>query len=121
MSKSIEEIVATELYGHRLPPQDWEFIAALRKAAAAGVGYGAMQQYCEWEWRAKDEHGAWGPLSHEKDVDELEPDAERYRWLRDSSGNDIMVALMAEARSDKWDELIDDDRDTDQPNGAPCK
>jgi hypothetical protein len=83
VSKTIEEIVATELYGHRLPPADWEFIAAIRKAAAAGVGYGAMQQYCEWEWNARHDGTGWGPLSYERERAELEPDAERYRWLRD--------------------------------------
>jgi len=36
-------------------------------------------------------------------------DAARYRWLRDSSGNDIMRKLMREPRSDGWDALIDRD------------
>lgn len=28
-----------------------EFIARMREAAAAGVGYGWMQQVIEWEWQ----------------------------------------------------------------------
>lgn len=34
-------------------------------------------------------------------------DAARYRWLRDSAGNDIMEKLMAECSPPRWDELVD--------------
>lgn len=83
MSKTIEEIVAGFHPSCKMSPADWEFVAAIRKAAAAGVGYGAMQQYCEWEWNAKHDGMGWGPCSHEKEIASLEPDALRYRWLRD--------------------------------------
>ena len=39
--------------------------------------------------------------------DALRKDAERYRWLRDSAGNDIMEKLMAECSPPRWDELVD--------------
>ena len=40
-------------------------------------------------------------------VDALAKDAARYRWLRDSAGNDIMEKLMAECSPPRWDELVD--------------
>lgn len=49
-----------------------EFVDALRKAAAAGVGYGFMQQVIEWEWQAKDPKGAWGPEYFEKQIRKLQ-------------------------------------------------
>lgn len=45
-----------------------QFIADMRKAAAAGVGYGWMQQITEWEWQSKDAVGAWGPEYFEKQL-----------------------------------------------------
>ena len=39
--------------------------------------------------------------------DALRKDAERYRWLRDSAGNDIMEKLMTECSPPRWDELVD--------------
>jgi hypothetical protein len=44
-------------------------------------------------------------LAAERDA--LRKDAERYRWLRDSAGNDIMEKLMAECSPPRWDELVD--------------
>jgi hypothetical protein len=44
-------------------------------------------------------------LAAERDA--LSKDAERYRWLRDSAGNDIMEKLMAECSPPRWDELVD--------------
>ena len=44
-------------------------------------------------------------LQAQRDVE----DARRYRWLRDSSGNDIMRKLMREPRSEGWDALVDSD------------
>ena len=44
-------------------------------------------------------------LAAERDA--LRRDAERYRWLRDSAGNDIMEKLMAECSPPRWDELVD--------------
>ena len=41
------------------------------------------------------------------EVEALRKDAERYRWLRDSAGNDIMEKLMAECSPPRWDELVD--------------
>lgn len=43
------------------------FIADMRKARAAGVGYGWMQQVTEWEWQSHDPVGAWGPESFERE------------------------------------------------------
>lgn len=40
----------------------------------------------------------------------IERDAERYRFLRDRAGNEIMHHLMAECRSDEWDRLVDEQR-----------
>jgi hypothetical protein len=54
--------------GTRVTPAERQFIADMRKAAAAGVGYGWMQQVTEWEWQSKDPIGAWGPESYEKEL-----------------------------------------------------
>jgi hypothetical protein len=29
---------------------EWKFISDMRRAASDGVGYGFMQQMCQWEW-----------------------------------------------------------------------
>jgi hypothetical protein len=52
--------------GTFMTPAEWQFIADMRKAAAAGVGYGWMQQIAEWEWQSKDPNSAWGPEYFEK-------------------------------------------------------
>jgi hypothetical protein len=54
------------------------FIADMRKAAAAGVGYGWMQQIAEWEWQSKCPNGAWGPELHEA---ELTQEAKKHMQL----------------------------------------
>lgn len=46
-----------------------QFIADMRKAAAAGVGYGWMQQITEWEWQSKGP-GSWGPEYFQKRLSE---------------------------------------------------
>lgn len=51
--------------GTFVTPAEHQFIADMRKAAAAGVGYGWMQQVTEWEWQSKSDH-AWGPEYFEK-------------------------------------------------------
>ena len=48
---------------------------------------------------------AYDALAAERDA--LRKDAERYRWLRDSAGNDIMEKLMTECSPPRWDELVD--------------
>jgi hypothetical protein len=55
----------------RVSSAERKFIADMRAAAAAGVGYGWMQQVCEWEWQ---EYGlaAWGPEYFQRRIDELE-------------------------------------------------
>lgn len=53
-----------------------QFIADMRKAAAAGVGYGWMQQICEWEWAAKGP-AAWGPEYFHRRITELETAANK--------------------------------------------
>lgn len=73
MPKTIEEIVATEFHSPAMmTPADWQFVADMRKARGAGVGFGAMQQYCEWEWNATIEVGGWGPSYFQKRINELE-------------------------------------------------
>lgn len=52
-------------------PAERQFIADMRKAAAAGVGYGWMQQIVEWEWQAQG-LGAWGPEYFHMRIQELE-------------------------------------------------
>lgn len=54
--------------------EERQFIADMRKASAAGVGYGWMQQVIEWEWQASDKFPqcAWGPEYYERRVAELE-------------------------------------------------
>lgn len=47
-----------------------QFIADMRKAREAGVGYGWMQQVTEWEWQSKDAVSAWGPEYFEKRLSE---------------------------------------------------
>jgi hypothetical protein len=55
--------------------------------------------------------GDWYRVTHvDARIAELEKDAERYRYLRDLAGNDILRLLMREARPDKWDALVDEDR-----------
>jgi hypothetical protein len=41
-------------------------------------------------------------------VRERYADGARYRWLRDSAGNDIMRKLMKECRPEQWDKLVDE-------------
>jgi len=62
------------------------FIEDMRKARAAGVGYGWMQQIIEWEWQSKDPKAAWGPEKFEQElIDAMrgtraaDPDAEARR------------------------------------------
>lgn len=49
-----------------------QFIEDMRKAAAANVGYGWMQQIIEWEWMSKGE-GAWGPAYFQAEIARLSP------------------------------------------------
>ena len=55
-------------------PGEREYLRALREAASQGVGYGWMQQVCEWEWRdyLQGKAGAWGPYYYENLVTRLE-------------------------------------------------
>ena len=57
---TVEEILEewAAQHGSRVYPEEWAFIADMRKARAAGVGYGWMKQIIEWEWRANDPTGA---------------------------------------------------------------
>lgn len=52
-------------------PAERQFIVDMRKAAAAGVGYGMMQQLIEWEWNSK-APGGWGPNYFGKEIQRLE-------------------------------------------------
>ena len=73
-----------------------------------------MVKRWEWDWGDGMNEAADGPyvLASDYDAlaaerDALRRDAERYRWLRDSAGNDIMEKLMAECSPPRWDELVD--------------
>ena len=58
-------------------------------------------------------------MTIQADIDEVErlhADAERYRWLRDYAGNEIMRDLMRECRPGEWDKLVDEARSGD--NGS---
>lgn len=70
---SVEENLATWLKqpGAFVTPAEQAFISDMRKAAAAGVGYGWMQQVIEWEWQSKGP-GAWGPNYFRNRIKELE-------------------------------------------------
>lgn len=48
-----------------------QFIDDMRRARAAGVGYGWMQQVIEWEWQARGT-GAFGPEYFNKRIADLE-------------------------------------------------
>lgn len=56
-------------------PAERQFIDDMRKAAAAGIGYGWMQQVIEWEWQSKGP-GAFGPEYYEKELRALRRGAE---------------------------------------------
>lgn len=56
---TVEEILAIH---HKQPgafttPAEYQFIRDMRKAAAAGVGYGWMKQIISWEWKHLDPVG----------------------------------------------------------------
>lgn len=53
---TVEEILAQwqKQPGAVVTPAERQFIADMRKAAAAGVGYGWMRQVVGWEWKAVD-------------------------------------------------------------------
>jgi len=46
-------------------------------------------------------------------------DAERYRYLRDNAGNEIMRKLMEECRPEEWDKLVDQERSAHPTNEKP--
>lgn len=56
-----------------------QFVADMRKARAAGVGYGAMQQIIEWEWQDVDEATAQGPQATMRALDELKAEIAELR------------------------------------------
>jgi hypothetical protein len=56
----------------RVSPAERQFIEDMRKAAAAGVGYGWMQQVIEWEWQEKYPGTAWGYEYFMNQIRELE-------------------------------------------------
>lgn len=45
-------------------------------------------------------------------------DADRYRYLRDKAGNEILEALADEFRPAKWDKLVDEDMRSTSAKGA---
>lgn len=58
--------------GARVTPAERTFIEHMCRAAAAGVGYGWMQQVIEWEWESKVPGGSWGPQYYEKLIAQYE-------------------------------------------------
>lgn len=75
----------SEFSGMSVPQPESEFIADMRKAARAGVGYGWMQQIIEWEWQSVGS-GAWGPELFNAENDRIHADL------------DEAVALLRQAR-----------------------
>lgn len=67
MSLEIKLARWSDLSGCLNSEAEVDFIQAMRKAAAAGVGYGWMQQVIEWEWQATG-IGAWGPEYFERRI-----------------------------------------------------
>ena len=53
----------------------------------------------------------------DSELEALETDAIRYRWLRDHTGNTVMRKLMKECQPTRWDELVDKDRKATPSNG----
>lgn len=62
---TVEEILAewSKQPGAIVTAAERQFIADMRKAAAAGVGYGWMRQVIGWEWKAADGIGPPGRRS----------------------------------------------------------
>lgn len=114
--------------GSRLGEDERLFIQCVRHFAGRSVGYGFMQQVCEWEWQAACERdglpgSAWGPEyfhnSREKAVlaereacvklvasaeteDEYctDPDGEERSWVNWSRTRDKIVAdILARGKS----------------------
>lgn len=73
---------------------EWDFIAAMRRHAERGVGYGWMQQVIEWEWQSKGP-GALGPEYHHSQRMDLERQRDET-MLRLADQDDEMVALIKE-------------------------
>ena len=57
-AKTVEQILVEweKQPGAVVSPDEWQFIADMRKARSVGVGYGWMLQVIEWEWKANDPH-----------------------------------------------------------------
>lgn len=69
-----------------------QFIADMRKARSAGVGYGWMQQIIEWEWQSTGV-GAWGPEHFQRRIQELEQKLQAaLRWAVTEGANGRITA-----------------------------
>lgn len=82
MAKTVEQRLqqwASQAPGLRVAPAEQQFIADMRKARAAGVGFGWMQQVIEWEWNAVSATGGWGPEYYDRLVKTLEAEIERLK------------------------------------------
>jgi hypothetical protein len=56
-------------------PGEAAFLAAVYRAHSIKVGFGFMQQVCEWVWQEECPHGpegTWGPEYFGKEIDRLE-------------------------------------------------
>lgn len=64
-------------------------------------------------------------MSHEQSIcgecESFRQDAERYRWLRDQAGNDVMKELMGESRPSAWDAIVDEYRGVQMGDGSRIK
>lgn len=79
-------IAFAEQPGSVLSDADREFAEAVDRLSRRGVGFGFMQQVCEWAWQEYCERmglpaGAWGPESHAAEVARLEAENRELRSL----------------------------------------
>ena len=62
-------------YSAGIGPEEAFFLNAVYSAHHNGVGFGFMQQVCEWIWQEESPYGpdsAWGPEYFGKEISRLE-------------------------------------------------
>lgn len=91
-----------------------ELVAAWREVLAAScvMPVEPTAEDMEWARRKFSEYESWRELLADRDalrarVAELERDAERYRWLRESATTGQVDAILLDSRA-LWDSMIDD-------------
>lgn len=82
MTVSVEEHLAAwakQATSCEVTLAEWGFVADMRKAFRAGVGFGWMQSIVEVEWNAKHGPHAWGPRYFEREIAKLRTECDRLR------------------------------------------